>query len=383
MAMRYPMLCRTTTATSGTNPYVLSLTANLTAHRTPKQAVSDGSLADGDNVLYVCRNPTVLGDASFEFGEGTYNDTTNEISRSATNVFDGANGPGVLVSWPGSGTRDIYIIGSAGEKQARVDKSNTFTEDQEIKKTGVVLFDVESSNDSSVQIRLNSSAASQKRIVGLDGTTVQSQIILNSNEVRLSGATTSGDDIAKFGTSEVDINPESSDLDFRVRGDTDAQLLFSNAGKDEVGIGTSDPFGKLHVKTGDTSLAEGAINSAGDDIIVESNADAGITIIGGNTSSCSIFFADDDNAQVGRIHYDHGTNALQFTASNTNSFRADSNGIMIGSSVRTSSELQIRFTTGGKDLEFTEAGRTGATEQDWIEVEVDGNVGYIRVFSAK
>lgn len=33
-------------------------------------------------------------------------------------------------------------------------------------------------------------------------------------------------------------------------------------------------------------------------------------------------------------------------------------------------------------LSILDAGSAGATEQDWIEVEVGGNTGYIRVFAA-
>lgn len=36
-----------------------------------------------------------------------------------------------------------------------------------------------------------------------------------------------------------------------------------------------------------------------------------------------------------------------------------------------------------ESLRITDAGSAGATEQDWIEVEVGGYVGYLRVFAAK
>lgn len=36
-----------------------------------------------------------------------------------------------------------------------------------------------------------------------------------------------------------------------------------------------------------------------------------------------------------------------------------------------------------EDLEFVDAGSAGATAQDWIEVQVGGNTGYIRVYNAK
>jgi hypothetical protein len=45
------------------------------------------------------------------------------------------------------------------------------------------------------------------------------------------------------------------------------------------------------------------------------------------------------------------------------------------------SPLHLGLAT--EDLEFVDAGSTGATEQDWIEVEVGGNQGYIRVYATK
>lgn len=36
-----------------------------------------------------------------------------------------------------------------------------------------------------------------------------------------------------------------------------------------------------------------------------------------------------------------------------------------------------------ESLEIVDAGSAGATEQDWIAVEVGGNAGYIRVFATK
>jgi len=53
--------------------------------------------------------------------------------------------------------------------------------------------------------------------------------------------------------------------------------------------------------------------------------------------------------------------------------------------------LRLKGSTGAmelnalatENLDIVDAGSTGATEQDWIEVAVGGNQGYIRVFAAK
>jgi hypothetical protein len=50
-----------------------------------------------------------------------------------------------------------------------------------------------------------------------------------------------------YNTGAVTINESGSDLDFRVEGDTDTNLVFVDASTDRVGIGTSSPGYKLQV----------------------------------------------------------------------------------------------------------------------------------------
>jgi len=52
----------------------------------------------------------------------------------------------------------------------------------------------------------------------------------------------------------------------------------------------------------------------------------------------------------------------------------------VGIGVIPNSLMEWNFAT--ENLEFVDAGSAGATEQDWIQVEVGGNTGYIRVFAA-
>ena len=54
-------------------------------------------------------------------------------------------------------------------------------------------------------------------------------------------------DLTEGGTDEITFNEAGADLDFRVEGSGDANLLFTNAGTDKVGIGTNAPPKKLTV----------------------------------------------------------------------------------------------------------------------------------------
>ena len=55
-------------------------------------------------------------------------------------------------------------------------------------------------------------------------------------------------DLTSGSQSEITFNEAGIDIDFRVEGDSDANLLFTNAGTDRVGIGTNSPNEKLGVQ---------------------------------------------------------------------------------------------------------------------------------------
>ena len=58
-----------------------------------------------------------------------------------------------------------------------------------------------------------------------------------------------------FKIPQLTVNEDGADVDFRVEGDTDANLLFIDASTDRVGIGTSSPSQLLHLKkTGANAL---------------------------------------------------------------------------------------------------------------------------------
>ena len=61
--------------------------------------------------------------------------------------------------------------------------------------------------------------------------------------------------------------------------------------------------------------------------------------------------------------------------------KIDAGSSNVGIDKTPNSKLDINLAT--EDLEIVDAGSTGATEQDWIEVKVGGVTGYIRVYSSK
>jgi hypothetical protein len=65
--------------------------------------------------------------------------------------------------------------------------------------------------------------------------------------------TTNGVERVEYGTSAVVFNDGGADYDFRVEGDTNANLLFVDASTDRVGVGTNSPATRLDVD-GDVTI---------------------------------------------------------------------------------------------------------------------------------
>jgi hypothetical protein len=86
------------------------------------------------------------------------------------------------------------------------------------------------------------------------GTDANSGIFFGADQV---GIATNGVERVEFGNSETVFNDGGASVDFRVEGDTDANLLFVDASADRLGVGTSSPSAKLHV-VGGQSYVTGA-----------------------------------------------------------------------------------------------------------------------------
>jgi len=158
--------------------------------------------------------------------------------------------------------------------------------------------------------------------------------IINSDDGVVSGTsglkTTGGDDgalaiqsngteLAKFKTTELVINDGGANYDFRVEGDTDANLLFVDASADKIGIGTTSPDERLDVSgTGDikiqiqtTSTGSGA--NAG--LSLNASTEGSWTIQTGNAVSDGLRFYD-VQASSERMRIDTSGNLLVGKTSN-------------------------------------------------------------------
>ena len=94
-----------------------------------------------------------------------------------------------------------------------------------------------------------------------------------------------------------------------------------------VGLGTTAPDGKLHLYWDDCTATAVA---GGDDFIIENGTAAGMTIMTHNDQIASIYFGDEDDADVGKVAYSHINNTMGFTANTNTVMVYDGTGLMIG-----------------------------------------------------
>ena len=76
-----------------------------------------------------------------------------------------------------------------------------------------------------------------------------------------------------------------------------------------VGIGTSTPDGKLHIES---SSSGATAAGGGDELILESSATTGLSILSGTANDGNILFGDSGNSAIGYVQYKHADNALNF-----------------------------------------------------------------------
>ena len=153
----------------------------------------------------------------------------------------------------------------------------------------------------------------------------------SDTKIRFSGADqlkieTAGTERVHIDGVEVVFNETGVNTDFRIEGDSDANLFKVDAGNDRIGIGTSAPTGKLSIASG--TFQTTTPTSTGDDIVISGNQSLGIQFLtlASGTSNNNIFFGDTDDPDIGRLHYAHATNSLHFRTNTVEHLKIASDG---------------------------------------------------------
>ena len=336
---------------------VVDLTASGVITGSTLEATGDTSAGDNAAIGYTSAEGLIL------TGQGSTNDVTIkndadadvlEIPTGTTNVTIAGNlGVGGTVTGTGTSvfasldiSGDIDVDGTANldvvDIDGAVDMASTLQVDGAITSSAGATIttadntaqlilkstDADASTGPLLQLHRDSSSPADDDAMGTIDFRGENSASETINYVRIntrSADVTDGTEDAKFDVNtlvagasvnrfsmtptETVFNEDSVDVDFRVEGNGDANLLYVDAGNDRIGIGTTT------IPTADSMVTvrkDGAANE--------------FNILSGTSHGSVINMGDADDYNIQRIKADNSSNSLQFQTNNAERMRLDSSG---------------------------------------------------------
>ena len=202
--------------------------------------------------------------------------------------------------------------------------------------------------------------AGSKHIVYSDGSTMF-DVLADAGNLKANGTLTVSGNTSFDGGTFV-FNESSADVDFRIEGNGDANLFFSDAGNDRIGIKTASPSTELHVVGG--VKATGGIDFDG----------GGFTF---NDSGASVDFRAETNTLANAFFIDGSADKIGF-GTNT---PADAS-VEINQANSSGAIACLSLDQDDTDQEFIKFDGTTASDQTaslTTDTEVGAITGHIRV----
>ena len=217
--------------------------------------------------------------------------------------------------------------------------------------------------------------AGSKHILYSDGSTMF-DVLNDAGNITANGTLNVAGNVSFDGGTFV-FNESSADLDFRIEGNGDANLFFTDAGNDRIGIKTNSPSTELHVVGG--VKATGAIDFDG----------GGFTF---NESGASVDFRAETNTLTNAFFIDGSADKIGFgTNSPANALveinQPSSTGAIACISLDQDDEDQafIHFdgTTGsGSTASISTSTDEGGSKVGAIKIKVGSTERYIRIYDS-
>jgi len=202
--------------------------------------------------------------------------------------------------------------------------------------------------------------AGSKHILYTDGSTMF-DVLNDAGNIKANGTLTVSGNTSLDGGTFV-FNESSADVDFRIEGNGDANLFFTDAGNDRIGIKTASPSTELHVVGG--VKATGAIDFDG----------GGFTF---NDSGASVDFRIETNTLTHAVFIDGSADKIGFgTSAPTSGF------VNIDQASSTGAIAVLTLDQGDADQEFIRFDGSTASDQSaslTTDTTVGSLTGHIRV----
>ncbi len=181
---------------------------------------------------------------------------------------------------------------------------------------------------------------------------------------------TGGVERLELSGSSTIFNESGADVNFRVEGDTNVNLLFVDAGQDRIGVNENVPLGKFHIKSTDSSVS--SVNGGADELVLENNGSCGLSILSSTTNEGIIAFGDSGANSIGKVSYNHSSNSLIFVTNSSEAFRIDSSGRMLIGITSTSQTHTLQVQSDSSAQAIAIYGRNGDDIGEIAYWEYDG-----------
>ena len=176
--------------------------------------------------------------------------------------------------------------------------------------------------------------ATQSELVTVGSTTTELDAEAN--------LTFTGSALTCIGTITVGVDNTGHDVKFfgatassHMLWDESADALNLVASTLGVGAGGTKDLGTgIHIKTADSSASA---NAGADELVIENNGVAGLSILTSTSTTGTIAFGDSGDNDIGKIEYVHSNNGMQFTTNGTERLRIEDTG-------------EFRFMSQGQSL---------------------------------
>ena len=145
-------------------------------------------------------------------------------------------------------------------------------------------------------------------------TTVAAEQVIGAVDFETLDASSAGVGARVVGVAEAVTARIGLALYTGVGGSATEKVRIDYLGNVSIGIVNGD--GTLHVHTATAGAVTAHVNA--DDLIVENSADGGITILTPNDATGALYFGDEDDSNVGRIIYQHGSVQMAILVEDTN-----------------------------------------------------------------